>query len=67
VLFIQCGSKQHGSRSDQKRLRRVLRKAVYPLQGMGLMVMCCGMAVKKMGKLGVSVRKMKLLTVRWRQ
>jgi hypothetical protein len=27
------------------------------------MVICCGMAVKRMGKLGVSVRKMKTLTV----
>jgi len=27
------------------------------------MVICCGMAVKKMGMLGVSVRKMKALTV----
>ena len=31
---------------------------------MGMMVMCCGMAVKRMGMLGVSVRKMKTLTVK---
>jgi hypothetical protein len=30
---------------------------------MGLMVTCCGMAVKGMGMLGVSVREMKALTV----
>jgi hypothetical protein len=27
------------------------------------MVICCGMAVKRMGKLGVSVRKVRALTV----
>jgi len=47
--------------------KKVLKNAVYPLQWMGLMVICCGMTVKGMGKLGVSVRKMKALTVRWRQ
>jgi len=31
---------------------------------MGLMVMCCGISVKRMGMLGVSVRKMKALTVK---
>jgi hypothetical protein len=31
---------------------------------MGLMMICCGMAVKRMGMLGVSVRKMKALTVK---
>jgi hypothetical protein len=41
---------------------RVLRSAVYPKQWMGLMI-CCGMAVKIMGILEVSVRKMKALTV----
>jgi hypothetical protein len=29
---------------------------------MRLMMICCGMAVKRMGMLGVSVRKMKALT-----
>jgi len=28
------------------------------------MMMCCGMTVKKMGMLGVSVKKMKALTVK---
>ena len=46
---------------------KVLRNAVYQMQCMGLIVICCGMAVKGMGKLGVSVRKMKALTARWRQ
>jgi hypothetical protein len=31
---------------------------------MGLMVICCGMAVKRMGMLGVSVREMKGPTVK---
>jgi hypothetical protein len=30
----------------------------------GLMALCCGMAVKRMGILGVSVRNMKTLLVR---
>jgi hypothetical protein len=31
---------------------------------MGLMMICCGMAVKRMGMLGMSVRMMKALTVK---
>jgi hypothetical protein len=31
---------------------------------MGLMVICCGMAVKRKGVLGVSVRKMKALNLK---
>jgi hypothetical protein len=31
---------------------------------MGLMMICCGMAVKKMGMLRVRTRKMKALTVK---
>jgi len=31
---------------------------------MGLMMICFGMAVKRMGVLGVNVRKMKALTVK---
>jgi len=30
---------------------------------MGMMMICCVMAVKRLGALGVSVRKMKALTV----
>jgi len=30
---------------------------------MRLMMICCGMTVKRMGMLGVSVRKMKALTL----
>ena len=41
----------------------VLRSAVYPMQWTRLMI-CCGMAVKRMGMLGVSVRRMKALTVK---
>jgi hypothetical protein len=32
------------------------------MQWMGLMMICCGMAVKRMRMLGVSVRKIKALT-----
>jgi len=31
---------------------------------MGLMMICCGMAVKRMGMLGVSVREMMALSVK---
>jgi hypothetical protein len=31
---------------------------------MGMIMICCGMTVKRMGMLGVSVRKMKALTVK---
>ena len=34
------------------------------MQWMGLMMTCCGIAVKKVGKSGVSVRKMKALPVK---
>jgi hypothetical protein len=37
----------------------VIRRAVYPLQWMRLMMSSCGMAVQKKGMLGVSVSKMK--------
>jgi hypothetical protein len=43
---------------------RVLRSAVYPIQWIGLMMICCGMAVKGMGMLGVIVREMNALTVK---
>jgi hypothetical protein len=33
------------------------------MQQMGLVMICCGMAVKGMGMLGVSVGKVKALTV----
>ena len=37
------------------------KSAVYPMEWMGLMMIHCGMAVKKMGMLRASVRKMKAL------
>jgi len=40
------------------------KKCVYPAQWMGLKVIGCGMAFKKMRRLGVNVRKMKALTVK---
>ena len=58
VLFSQCGSQQHGSTSHQKCLWRVLRSAVRPMERMGLMMIGCGMAVKRMGMLRVSAKKM---------
>jgi hypothetical protein len=42
----------------------VLRSAVYPMHWMGLMMICCRMAVKRIGMLGVSVRNMQALTVK---
>jgi len=42
----------------------VLRSAVCLVQWMGLMMLCCEMALKRMGILGVSVRKMMALTVK---
>jgi hypothetical protein len=35
---------------------------MYPMQWMGLQVICCGMIVKRMGMLGVSAREMRALT-----
>jgi hypothetical protein len=34
------------------------------MQWTGLLMICCGMAVRRMGMLGVSVRKMEALTVK---
>jgi len=41
-----------------------LRIVVYPVQWFRLMMICCGMAMKMLGMLGVSVRKMKALSVK---
>jgi hypothetical protein len=35
------------------------KKCVYPLHWMGLMMVCCGMTVKRIGMLRVSVWKIK--------
>ena len=67
VVFSHCGSQQHGSTSHHKWQWRVLRGAVYPMQWMKLMMVCCVMAVMRMGMLGVSARKMKALTEKGRQ
>jgi hypothetical protein len=40
-----------------------LRSAVHAIQWIGLLI-CCGMAVKRMCMLGVIVRKIKALTVK---
>jgi hypothetical protein len=42
----------------------VLRSAVYPVQWMTLIMICHGMAMKRMEVLAVSVRKMKAPTVK---
>jgi hypothetical protein len=34
------------------------------MQWTGLLMICCGIAVNRMGMLGVSVREMKVLTVK---
>jgi hypothetical protein len=51
---------QHNS----PELRKVLSSAVFLVQWMRLMMICCGMAVTRMERLGVSVRKKKALTVK---
>jgi hypothetical protein len=43
---------------------KFLRSAEYPMKLIKLMLICCGMTVKKLGMLRVSVRKMKVLTVK---
>jgi hypothetical protein len=50
----------HLTSSDCEAFKEVL---VYPVQWMGLVV-CCGMTVKRIGMLGVSLRKMKVVTVK---
>jgi hypothetical protein len=47
--------------SPEVALKGVKNCCIYPVQWMGLMMVCGGMAVKRMGMLGVSVRKMKAL------
>jgi len=42
-------------------LRRVLRGAVHSMQWMRLMVICCGMAVKRMGMSEVGVPRLEWL------
>jgi hypothetical protein len=45
LLFSQCGTQWHGSKSHQKRLWRVLRSVVHPMQWMRLTMICCGLTV----------------------
>jgi hypothetical protein len=59
-VFSKCGSKQHGSTTDHSDCEVLL----CPIYWMGLMMICCGIAVRRMGMLGVSVREMKTLTVK---
>ena len=41
-----------------------IRSSVHLMQWMGLMMVCCGMAVKRVEVLELSVRKMKALAVK---
>jgi len=41
----------------------ILRSNVYPVQWTRLII-CCGMAVRRLGMLGVSIKKMEALTVK---
>ena len=43
---------------------RLTRIAVHSTQWMELMMICCGMAMKRTGMLGVNARNMKALTVK---
>jgi hypothetical protein len=43
-------------------VKGITRSAVYPVQWVKLLIMYCGMAVKRMEMLGVSVRNIKALT-----
>ena len=60
-MFSQCGWLWQETASHQKWMWRVWRSALHPTQCMELRTVCCGMALKRMGMLGVSVRKMKAL------
>jgi hypothetical protein len=51
-------------RISPERTVKGFKKCLYPLHGLGLMMIHCGMTVKRMGMLAVSVRKMKALTVK---
>jgi hypothetical protein len=42
---------------------KVSRGAAYPVQWMGLMLICCGLVLKRMGMLDAGVGNMKALTV----
>ena len=65
VLFHHCISQQYASTSHHKWLERVfLRSVVYPVHWLRLMMICRGTAVKRMGMLGVSMRKMKAPSVK---
>jgi hypothetical protein len=63
VLFSHCGSNSMTMPHTSSDGEGLLRNVVYQMQWMGLMI-CCGIAVKRMGMLGVSVWKMKALTVK---
>jgi len=55
-VSVYCnGMAVHLTRSDCQ----VLRSAVHPMQWI-----CCGMAIQKMGMLGVNVKKMDALTAK---
>jgi len=51
-------------RISQERIVKGFKKCLCPLHWLGLMVIHFGMTVKRMVMLGVSVKKMKALTVK---
>jgi hypothetical protein len=42
----------------------LITKSIYPMQWLGLMMICSGMVLNRMGMLEVTVRKMMALTVK---
>jgi hypothetical protein len=57
-MWIVNGMAAHLIKCNCKRYKR------YPMQWMELIIICCGTAVKRMGILGVCVRKMNAQTVK---
>jgi hypothetical protein len=50
--------------SPEATVKGLKKCRISSVMGMGLMMICCGMAVKKMGMLGVSVRRMKAMAIK---
>jgi len=57
-------SVDHKGMSPEAIVKGLKKCCISNVMGMGLMMICCGMAVKRMGMLGVSVRRMKAMTVK---
>ena len=50
--------------SPEATVKGLKKCCISSVMGMGLRMTCCGMAVKRMGMLGVSVRRMKAMIVK---